>query len=101
MVRGRNRVNMRIGNFIYLMNFYQINTEFEMQIYIYLLAFFNPKWEFWTPGKPEGVLSNRPCLCSVVHWSVFKYLRDRLLVFSNFLTEVRVLKGTKVTEPDF
>ena len=48
---------------------------------------------FWTPGLLEGVLSNRPCpsVCwsMVFRWSVFKYLRDRSLVFSNFLHEVR------------
>ena len=52
---------------------------------------------FWTRGLPEGVLSNRPCLCECVcvcvcvcvRLSVFKYLRDCLLVFSSFLHEVR------------
>ena len=39
----------------------------------------------------RGVLSIRPCLsvCQSVRPSVFKYLRDRTLVFSNFLREVR------------
>ena len=46
-------------------------------------------WErFWTPGLPEGVLSNHLCgLC--VRLSVFKYLRDCSLVFSCFLHEDR------------
>ena len=48
---------------------------------------------FRTLGLPEGVLSNRPCplVRPLVRgpWSVFKYLRDRSLVFSNFLHEVR------------
>ena len=46
------------------------------------------KFYFWTPGLPEGVLSNRPCP-SVVRPFVFKYLRDCSLVFSSFLHEVR------------
>ena len=64
---------------------------------------------FWTPGLPEGVLSNRPCLWSVcwsirwsVRWSigpfVFEYLRDRPVVFQMKLGHH---KGTKVTELDF
>ena len=50
---------------------------------------------FWTPGLPEGVLSNHPCLSvcvsvrPCVRPSVFKYLRDRSLVFSETLHEVR------------
>ena len=58
------------------------------------LSVINTK-NFWTPGLSEGVLSNRPCPCvcpSVrpsVRVSVFKYLRDRSLVFSSFLHEVR------------
>ena len=43
---------------------------------------------FWTPGAPEGVLSNCPCPWSVhpsvhlsVRWSVFKYLSDSSLFF--------------------
>ena len=46
---------------------------------------------FWTLGLPVGVHSNRPCL-SVrlsVHLSVFKYLRDFSVVFSETLHEVR------------
>ena len=48
-----------------------------------------------TPSLPKGVLSNRPCQCvcqcvrPFVRVSIFKYLRDRLLVFSSFLHEVR------------
>ena len=45
-----------------------------------------------TPGLPEGVLSNRPCPSVVrplVRPSVYKYLGDRSLFFSNFLHEVR------------
>ena len=44
-----------------------------------------------TPGLPEVVLSNRPCPCvrPCVRVSVFKYLRDRSLVFSETLHEVR------------
>ena len=43
---------------------------------------------FWTPGLPEGVLSNY-LRCRCVRVSVFKYLRDCSLVFSSFLHEVR------------
>ena len=48
------------------------------------------------PGLLEGVFSNRPCPFMSV--SVFKYLRDHLLVFSNFLQKLRHHKGIKVTE---
>ena len=41
---------------------------------------------FWTLGLPVGVHSNRPCLS--VRLSVFRYLRDRSLVFSETLHEV-------------
>ena len=37
----------------------------------------------------------------LVRLSVFKYLGNCSLVFSNFLHEVSAHKGTKVTEPDF
>ena len=53
--------------------------------------------KFWTPGLLEGVLSNRPCQWSVCPWSVFKYLRDRSLVFLIFCTKLGYHKGTKVT----
>ena len=38
---------------------------------------------FWTPGLPEGVLSNRPCSCVRVSVcvSVFKYLKRLLISF--------------------
>ena len=50
----------------------------------------SPYIHYWTPGSPEGVLSNRPCPSMVRSWSVFKYLGDRSLVFSFFfLHEVR------------
>ena len=39
---------------------------------------------FWTQGFPDGVLSNHPC--PSVCWSIFEYLRDHPLVFSNFIT---------------
>ena len=65
---------------------------------------------YWTPGLPEGVLSNRPCpsvclcvrpsVCPSVRVSVFEYLRDRSLVFSNFLLEVRAPQGYKSDRPD-
>ena len=50
--------------------------------------------DFLTPSLPEGVFSNRPCLS--VHVSVFKYLRDRSLVFSETL-QFWVNKVKKVT----
>ena len=42
--------------------------------------------QFWTPGLPEGVLSNSPCpcVCLCVRVSVFRYLRDCSLVFLVF-----------------
>ena len=39
---------------------------------------------FWIPGLSVGDLSNCPCQWSVC-LSVFKYLRDRSLVFSDIL----------------
>ena len=42
---------------------------------------------FGTPGLPDGVHGNRPC--PSVRPSVFKYLGDSSLFFSNFLHEVR------------
>ena len=46
---------------------------------------------FWTPGLLVGVHSNRPCpsVHLSVGLSVFKYLRDCSLVFSETLHEVR------------
>ena len=47
---------------------------------------------FWTPGLPEGVLSNRPCplvRLLVRGPSVFRYLRYHSMVPFNFLHEVR------------
>ena len=58
----------------------------------YCILFLFGHKSFWTPGLPEGVLSNRSCPSlrgPLVRPSVFKYLRDRSLVFSNFLHEVR------------
>ena len=46
---------------------------------------------FWTPGLPVRVLSNRPCGPCVrpsVSVFVFKYLKDRSLIFSETLHEV-------------
>ena len=55
---------------------------------------------FWTPGLPDGVHSNRPC--PSVSPSVFKYLGDCSLVFFLiFCMKLGHHKGTKVTEPDF
>ena len=47
---------------------------------------------FWTLGLPVGVHSNRPCLSVRLSVCLFilKYLRDRLLVFSETLYLVRV-----------
>ena len=42
---------------------------------------------YWTPDFPVGIQSNRPC--PSFRPSVFKYLRDRSLVFSETLHEVR------------
>ena len=40
------------------------------------------------PGLSDGVLCNHPCLSVIRPWSVFKYLRDRALVFPETLHEV-------------
>ena len=51
--------------------------------------------KFWTLSLPDGVHSNRPCpsvspsVSLSVSPSVFKYLGDRSLFFSNFLHIVR------------
>ena len=57
---------------------------------------------FWTPGLPEGVLSNCPCL--LVRPSVgpsLDILETALRIFLIFCTKLVHHKGTKVTEPDF
>ena len=56
------------------------------------------KANIFDPGLSEGVICHHPCLWSV-SWPVFKYLRDCLLVFSNFCMKLGHHKGTKVTEP--
>ena len=58
---------------------------------------------FWTPGLPDGVLSNHPCP-SVVRPSVGPSLDISETVHQFFLIFCMKLghhKGTKVTEPDF
>ena len=54
---------------------------------------------FWIQGLPVGIHSNRPC--PSVRLSVFEYLRDRSLVFSETLHEVRGQLSKKVTRPRF
>ena len=59
---------------------------------------------FWTLGSPKGVLSNRPCQSvrlSGVRWSVFKYLRDNSLVFSNFCMKLGHHKDKKIDRAQF
>ena len=62
---------------------------------------------FWTPGLPEGVLSNCPCPWSV-RWSVSPSVRLFLNISETTVRIVLIFcmklghhKGTKVTEPDF
>ena len=58
---------------------------------------------FWTPGLPEGVLSNRPCPL-VRPWSVRPSLNISETVhwfFLIFCMKLKHHKGRKVTEPDF
>ena len=45
------------------------------------------KPSFWSPGVPEGVLSNRPC-----PWSILKYIRERSLVFLKFCMKLGINK---------
>ena len=56
--------------------------------FVYILHLYS---SFWTQGLPVGVHSNRPCpsVRLSVCLSVFKYLRDRSLVFSETLHQVR------------
>ena len=54
---------------------------------------------FWTPGLPEGVLSNRPCP-SVVRSPSLNISETTPRIFLIFCKLVDH-KGTKVTEPDF
>ena len=66
---------------------------------------------FWTPGLPEGVLSNCLCPWSVrpsvrpsVRWSVGPSVNISETVhwfFLIFCMKLEHHKGTKVTEPDF
>ena len=50
-------------------------------------------------GLPVGVHSNRPC--PSIRLSVFKYLRDRLLVFLKLCMKLGVNKVKKVTRLKF
>ena len=43
--------------------------KFRNEIVLFMLTR-EPIDSFWTPGLPEGVLSNRPC--PLVRWSVFR-----------------------------
>ena len=67
-----------------------LNTESPNRDVLFCLC--NPFSTILDPGFTGGGPSNRPCpsVGSLVRGSsVFKYLRDRSLVFSNFLHEVR------------
>ena len=65
---------------------------------------------FWTPGLPEGVLSNRPCPWSVrglsvrgpsIHGPSLNISETVHCFFLIFCIKLEHHKGTKVTEPDF
>ena len=67
----------------------------------------NAWFSFWTPGLPEGVLSNHLrglCVCQSVRPSVRPSLDISETVywfFPIFCMKLEHDKGTKVTEPDF
>ena len=65
-----------------------VNWDSELELDKMMSAF---PYKYWTPGLPVGVHSNRPCpsVRPSVRLSVFKYLGDRSLVFSETLHEVR------------
>ena len=58
-------------------------VSFGPAIFHNLTEAWNNFGQFWTPGLLKGVLSNHPCLSArpSLCVSVFKYLRDRSLVF--------------------
>ena len=61
-------------------------------------------FKFWTPGLPEGVLSNRPCPCVCVRVCVRPSLNISETAhwfFLIFCMKLEHHKGTKVTETDF
>ena len=75
----------------------------ERSIYRYKLCIVFIFTLFWTPGLPEGVLSNHPCLL-VRLWSVGLSLNISETVhwfFLIFCMKLEDHKGTKVTERDF
>ena len=71
------------------------------------LVFSDTKVDFWTPGLPEGVLSNPPCplVRPSVRWSVrgpsVNISETIHWFFLIFCMKLEHHKGTKVTEPDF
>ena len=82
-----------------------INYDYELLhlFHFIILIIVN---SFWTPGSPEGVLSNRPCrmVRPFVRLSVSPSLNISETVHCFFLIFCMKLghhKGTKVTEPDF
>ena len=65
-----------------------------------MVAFDQFSHVFWTPGLPEGVLSNRPSPWSVVRPSL-NISETVDWFFLIFWMKLEQHKGTKVTEPDF
>ena len=79
-------------------------TKINKQVKVFTRSAKNP---FWTLGLPDGVHSNRPCLSISLYvhlptrQSIFKYLRDSTLFFSNFLHEGREPYGHKSDKARF
>ena len=59
-------------------------------------------FKYWTPGLPDGVLSNCPCpsICSLVRPSL-NISETAHWIFLIFCMMLMHHKGTKVIEPDF
>ena len=55
---------------------------------------------YWATFYQKGSYVITP-VHPLVHWSVFKYLKDHSLVFLIFCMKLGYHKGTIVTEPDF
>ena len=82
---------------VWLLSIYlQAHIRFSQQGAYSPRKFWNSFWPRFSRRRP---ICNHPL--SLHQWSVFKYHRDRPLVFVIFCMKLGHHKGTKVTEPDF
>ena len=74
-----------------------MNKTKNLRLVICWQNFYEYKILLWTPVFPDWVFSNYPCL-SLAHQSLFEYLEDCPLVFSESLYEVyswKIMNKTK------